>query len=519
MESNQENRTDVLARQQRETSLYHMKAAFNGLVGHRRQIHSGKDLFPSYDIARFWTVVVGAFSLLEQSLKLLVSAHTEGYLRRPRKGTSNKEGQSPAEKDSHRLFDVFGRLRDEDKNLLEDLYREYASFAQFDSEFSTLGQYLKALDGDRGQVAWRYFLLEGTGKLSGPLNPDVLLELIAGTIDILSREFAPQWHGMHGVHCRLGHALTSALNDAALDQAAASDGISDKTFEDMNTWKRGKYGHHLINAFSKYIRTKYLDGEYGEEVVAWLSRSVEHFQKSAQMEGDVNLLLFLQMATRCCATTDGKRFTFRNHLPQKIWESRHTWHEGWAVGWRKAGGPWRTVAIEYPPNHHYEDWGLPLRAGQMFATVSEMEDRPTMGEIDPTKAVDLRILRNGKVLAQMRAKFFSYTPSAGIVGEDEPPESMGRNGDDEKVTHMEFIRVGDCLPEGESDDANAPGFPRLVNSYACLECAGTGFCPDCLGEADAGDCQTCPGATGLCPACKGHGMDGHHEIVASTEAS
>ena len=495
---------DEIANRQRETSVNHMKAALKELVGHRSQIQPGKELL----IARFWPVVGGAFSLLEQSLKLLVSVHKQGYL----DGTGENKGET-ARDDSHKLSEVFGKLKDEDKNLLEEHYGEYASFVQFDSEFSTLGQYLNALDKHGGQVAWRYSLLESTRELPGPLKPDILLELIAGTIDILSREVSQQWHGMHGIHLRLERALKDALGKAAENKVVSPDSMS---AEDMTAWVRERHGPRLLNTFSRHIRAGSLDGEHGKGVSAWLDNAMGRLRKSAKESGDVNLLRFLQMAASCCATTDGKRFTFRNHLPQNIWESPRPWREDWAVSWREADAPWRTVAIDYPPNHHYEDWGLPLRAGQRFAIVlSEMEDAPTVGEIDPTKAMDLRILRNEKVLAQMRAKLSSYPPPAHIVDEDELPESMGQ-----KVTDMEFIRVGDCLPEGESGDADAPGFPQLGNSYACLECAGTGFCPDCLGSAEtADDCQTCPDATGLCLACKGYRMDGHHEIMASTEAS
>lgn len=474
-----------------------MKGAWEQLVKHRRQIR-GRDLAPSYDAVRFWPFIVSAYSLLEQCLKLLVGIRTAGYL----KGG----GQDTDKGDSHDLAKVFGRLTKLDRDLLEECYAEYASLIQFDERFSTLDEYLKVLSKNKGQIAWRYFLLEKSrenmDKLPGPLNPDLLLEVMHGVLDIL---MAKGWadHGMHGIHRRLMHQLGEASSNALLQEARSIED-SNAVMSDLDAWVGREGG--LVNAFSKHIRVGALDRKCGDALVKCLDTAVDQLRESAEQEYDVDMLRFLNMATRCCMTTDGSRFKFRNHRPTPISESDQ-WHGGWRLSWRAEESSW-SGPIDDPPGNRIDEWGLPLRNGQAFtAGWRKTTDAPTSQELAPGTCDELKVLRHGRVLVRMRARVTScYMSSWGNRSESTDWR--------DKPGQATFIRIGDCLDAGEAGNAHEGGQLELVTGYACQECAGTGFCRDCLGEATrADDCRACAGTKGLCPTCRGYGLDGHHAIL------
>ena len=458
-----------------------MGGAFKQLVEHRRQVR-GRDLAPHYDTARLWPVVVDAYSLLEQCLKLLVGIRTEGYLTGGGVGTAKDDG--------HNLAKAFGRLAELDRRLLEECYAEYASFIQFPPEFPKLEQYLQVVSEKGGQIAWRYFLLESSldsmGELPGPLNPDMFLEVISNALDIL---MAKAWtdHGMRGVHRRLQHQLCDALS-----QPLPQEGVS---IEDLNAWVQR--GGGLINAFSRHIRAGALDGKCGDALAKWLGEAVEQLRQSAEQQYDVDMLRFLHMASRCCMTMDGKRFEFRNHRPEPLSESQGPRRGGWSISWRTGESPWN-VPIDDPPSQGLDHWGLPLRTGQAFtASWRRTENAPAMQELVPGTRGELKVLHHGQVLVNMRALVSSRGRPGRSIGPDEPLESA------------RFIRTGDCRAADGAGSESECHYPALVEGYACPECAGTGFCRNCLGEAaNAADCHACADALGLCPACRGHGRDG-----------
>lgn len=469
-----------------------MKGAWEQLVKHRRQIR-GRDLAPSYDAVRFWPFIVSAYSLLEQCLKLLVGIRTAGYL----KGG----GQDTDKGDSHDLAKVFGRLTKLDRDLLEECYAEYASLIQFDERFSTLDEYLKVLSKNKGQIAWRYFLLEKSrenmDKLPGPLNPDLLLEVMHGVLDIL---MAKGWadHGMHGIHRRLMHQLDEASSNALLQEARSIED-SNAVMSDLDAWADREGG--LVNAFSKHIRVGKLDGELSEGLVKWLDAAVDQLRESAKQRYDVDMLRFLHMATRCCMTTDGSRFKFRNHRPTPISESDQ-WHGGWRLSWRAEESSW-SGPIDDPPIKRLQKGGLPLRTGQTFiASWHNTANAPADQEFISETSGELKVLRHEQVLAHMRARMSSWS----YRGES---TDWGQNLD-----HATFRRIGGRLDADGTGGEQESGWPSPVTDFACPECAGTGFCRDCLGgAAKADDCRACADATGLCPTCRGYGLDGHHAIL------
>ena len=492
---------DVMPVDQYRHKAHLMEGAFQQLVEHRRQVQGG-DLAPHYDATRFWPVVVGAYSLLEQCLKLLVGIRKAGYLDDGR-GAETKRG------DSHNLAKVFSRLSELDTRLLEECYAEYASFIQFPPEFQKLEQYLQEVSKKGGQIAWRYFLLEKSPKnmkeLPGPLSPDMFLEITRSAIDIL---MAKAWtdHGMHGVHRRLQHQLSDALSRRLPLESVSID--------ESDEWVQR--GGGLINAFSRHIRAGALDGECGGALAKWLDEAVEQLRQSAKQEYNVDMLRFLHMASRCCMTTDGKRFEFRNHRPEPLSKSLRPRRGGWSISWRTKESSW-SGPIDDPPSQRLDDWGLPLRTGQAFtASWRRTENAPAMQELVPGTHGELKVLRHGQVLANMWARVSSSGPQGRFIGPDEPLKSTDRG---EKLGHATFRRTGDCRAAEGAGSEHEYDYPALVEGYACPECAGTGFCRNCLGEAaNADDCHACADTPGLCPACRGHGRDGHHAILAATDA-
>ena len=486
---------DIMSLDEYRDKVDLMEGVLQQLVEHRRQIQ-GLDLAPNYDAVRFWPVVVSAYSLLEQCLKLLVGIRTEGYL--------NGGGVGTGRGDGHDLAKIFGRLTELDRDLLEECYAEYASFVQFPPEFQSLDQYLQVVINNGGQIAWRYFLLEksleNVGALPGPLSPDMLLEIMRRALDIL---LAKGWtdHGMHGVHRRLEHQLGDGLR-----RPLPQEGLS---IDDLDAWVR--CGGGLINAFSKHIRVGALDGEAGDALTKWLDEAVEQLRQSAEQQHDVDMLRFLHMAARCCMTTEGKRFEFRNHRPKPISESLGQWRGGWSLSWRAGSSSWHGP-IDDPPRHRLEDWGLPLRTGQaLTASWHRTGNAPAMRELIPGTSGELKVLRHERVLAQMRARVTSCGPPSRFVNPDEPHAPTDRG---EKLADATFIRTGDCSDADRAGSEHESDPLELASGYTCLECAGTGFCRDCLGEAaKAGDCRACADALGLCPTCRGYGLDGHHAIL------
>ncbi len=274
----------------------------------------------------------------------------------------------------------------------------------------------------------------------------------------------------------------------------------------MEGWKRNNDG--IINAFSKYIRVGDLQ-PYSDAMREWLDHSMKQFQRMAEEEHDIDLCQFLGMADKCCMTFHGKRFSFRNNRPKPLSTSLEDWRTGWSIKWQSGESVWEGPIYD-PPSHRLDDWGLPLRTGQAFtASWRKTENAPAMQELVPGTRGELKVLRHGRVLASMWAR----VSSRGFIGPDEPLESTDRG---EKLSHATFRRTGNCRDADGAGSEPERHYPALAEGYACPECEGTGFCWNCLGEAaKADDCQVCVDASGLCPTCRGYGLDSHY-LIAET---
>ena len=125
------------------------------------------DLVPGQVNAQAWGYVVAGYFLLEQSLKLLL----------------HMRSVSPGK--THTLsVDLFGKLPEDDKNILREYYCDFRS--AFESAktfpFSELDEFLINLDGgtnDKGKHVgsfdWRYFLIE---EAQGGTMPTVSIEFL-----------------------------------------------------------------------------------------------------------------------------------------------------------------------------------------------------------------------------------------------------------------------------------------------------------------------------------------------------
>lgn len=283
---------DVIPASEYNNKVHQMWGASKELAELRCQI-KGYDLSPSYDAVRFWPIIISAYSLFEQCLKLLISIRTPNYL--------ITKGQ--AYKDGHDLVTIFGRLTELDKKLLEQCYIEYASFIEFPLQlFPTLEAYLKKVG--KGQITWRYFLLEtdpeNLSKLPAPFSPDILLEVTRGVISILKAKAFTD-HGLDNtVSRRLEYSLEEVLRH--------SECFIDVTHEDLNDWLQQNNG--IINAFSSYIYFGTLE-RYNQAMHQCLDDSVEILRKETQPY-DFEIKHFLLMAKKRYITWTGERFEFHN---------------------------------------------------------------------------------------------------------------------------------------------------------------------------------------------------------------
>ena len=463
---------DVLAPEKYGHKVHLMKVVLKDLRRHRGRIQ-GRDMMPGYDEARLWSTIVSSYSLLEQSLKMLVGVRTVDYLPPAR-------GKDTAIGDGHNLMRVYKRLTELDKEILEEAYAQYASFIEFPSEFPTLRSYLTTIG--RGQVPWRYFLLErdfdDLSGLPSPLSPDMLLEVVHALISIL---MAKSWndHGSSNIYSRVEWSLRDALlHPSPLEQLST---------EDLSNWTRD--GNGVVNAFSRYLRAGPLD-DYSDAMRKWLDDSVAAVRAMASREGenDVDLLRFLDVSKRCCVTFRDNRFSFRNYLPLPL-SSLNT-HGGWTIEWHSESATWQGPVDDVKE--------LPLRPGQSFAARWHSDaEGPTRRDMMPGQG-RLVVRRNARTLASLNVHLFSV--GTGGWG------SVDLNREDGPVNSATFV---------VSDRDGA--FPEKLADLTCMTCLGTGFCPECRGESLAGSCRNCPTADGLCPECLGYGRDGNH-IIASTAA-
>ena len=381
--------------------------------------------------------------------------------------------------------------RGESRNLLENFLQKKEEKGKTEEKplsMAVLERMARKFEEDLPSIAYPHVLL------------GILLELTRCALDILEAKAFKKPYKPSGVYHRLEDLLESALQH----NSSPPPSWSEQKFEDflngddLEGWEQDNDG--IINAFSKYIRVGDLQ-PYSDAMREWLDHSMKQFQRMAEEEHDIDLCQFLDMADKCCMTFHGKRFSFRNNRPKPLSTSLGDWRTGWSIKWQSGESVWEGP-IDDPPSHRLDDWGLPLRPGQIFRARwhNRRGSAPARQELVNGKHGELKVLCQGRVLAHMWADVSSW----------------GLRRESAKLSHATFRRIGDCRDADGAGSEPECHYPALVEGYACPECAGTGFCRNCLGEAaKADDCQVCVDAPGLCPTCRGYGLDSHH-LIAET---
>ena len=581
-----------------QDSLLNMQTHFEDLCKQRPR-NWGHGLKPYDDVMRFQPVIVQAYSLLEQCLKLLIAIRDEVYLDK-----RDKKKLTPAQEDSHNLQEVFKKLTDIDKCRLGKCYDQYASYIRCTNQFPTLDNFLE--NEGKSQVSWRYLTLEkglsmrlvqllagflsfesnmrkvdrifsskqcslkgcaerypekfwkmidfltgflrteGSGKniqghnlaannceelndllkkflqnrnqqsktegkplsiealwrmarrfqdnLPSKAHPNVLLgillELIHCVLNIIKANAYKKPYELEGVSRRLEDLLKEAQRHS---YSSLPPDWSEQKFEefldgdDLQRWEQNGVG--TINAFSKYIRVGVLQ-KYSDAMREWLNHSIKRLQCKA--EHDIDLRRFLDIASRCCVTFDGNRFSFCSNRPHPLSTNLEDWGKGWSIKWEKTKGSIWEGPIDDIPCRKMKDFGLPMWPGQSFrATWGRTKRYPAPQSIEFGAHGQLTVSRNKKPLLSITAR-------------------CGRPIRSSRTRNAEFVRVDDCHGMSDSTHRNT--------GYDCLYCKGTGFCVDCLGEPKKGNnCEKCKSHQGLCPECEGYGLSGHHLIARTLD--
>ena len=141
------------------------------------------DLVPEYVAAQVWGYVITGYSLVEQSLKLLLAV---------------RQKQVPK---THSLSKLFDLLDDQDKLDLREYYTDYRETDGGNTgnfPIHKLDEYLIKLDGDEnsqgfpmGSIDWRYYPIEKNYSSSMPLVcVDYLHEICYGSIVIVRHAYS-----------------------------------------------------------------------------------------------------------------------------------------------------------------------------------------------------------------------------------------------------------------------------------------------------------------------------------------
>ena len=210
-------------------------------------------------------------------------------------------------------------------------------------------------------------------------------------------------------------------------------------------------------------------------------RTVCQLHETAQQAYDIDVRRLLYMAAKCHATTDGKRFLFPNHRLAPL--SVHGVNGGWSIHWQADDGMSWTGPVDDPLDCNIDDWGLPLRAQQSFRPRwRHSTTAPTVHQITPLATGELRVLRHGHLLVRMKAiSLPRFRSDVDHKGRSEAPDSA------RTLSHAMFIRIDDGFYGDGVDSERGAADLEPVNHDVCQDCAGTGFCRDCLGEADRAD--------------------------------
>ena len=455
-----------------------------GSLHHARTAIKLPEIIPESDIARHWLLITGIFSLLEQSLKFLHKLTKPNY------------GDGQMRSHGHDLPAVYQDLQPEHQQDLRQYFDEYASLLGI-TDLGGLDEYLKEKGGkdqhgkDRYQ-RWRYFLIERSlEKLdqgqTGPLHPDLLLEVITGALDLASNH-------IYG-HRRINSVSHRLENRITKNYALFGDGGG---IEDIQAWRNDN--PYCINACSRWLRAADLDTYASPFMRNWItdtmSRSVDVDTTRDQAMGlnrnlgiAYDMEIFKRRARRSCFMWDGKKFVSRNPRPAPVREINLQGE--WSMEWKSNGVLW-TGCLNRAVTQ------IPARPGQIVRVgiqgALQDEDGNPMGadDLSSQPVGDLALKMDGKLAVEMSAQL--YHPSGGAE----------RAGDGTPFGYsISFIKTDD---NGEYEQV-------LYSDFQCVKCRGTGFCSVCLGESEDGVCRT----GGLCGDCRGYGEDGQHLLAVVAE--
>ena len=195
------------------------------------------ELVAGQEIWDAWPFVTLTYSLLEQSLKALVSKRDSTY------------GKDEMKDDGHSLIYVYKRLPDSDKERMQKAYRAYQSLHHY-IETEEIKEFLTFRDKEGKTVTvdpyveWRYVLLEGwSGKIWSKTSPEALLEIARQALDILQNAVTGQEKEIRTVGDRLNDSLRVGIRRKSCDCLSGEEG----------EWKTLRGSNH-INMVSVCLR-------------------------------------------------------------------------------------------------------------------------------------------------------------------------------------------------------------------------------------------------------------------------
>lgn len=496
-------------------SLSHrMRQALDALYRAKFQI-TGVELSSIADIARHWPIVIGCYSLLEQSLKLLI------MMRR------NKYDLNYARRFSHNIIQLYDELGDTDREDLEVFYIEYASmlgapslvdYPQLRSylERITMGKYSNSKKSGKGYEAWRYCLLEypdcGLTEY-GVLVIDVVFEIIHGVLSIIEKDCHDN-RPLVTVFKSLEQSIEDAINEPSTlcFQPADEEGVMESCPIPQEILEKiDKMG--AVNLIAQYVRTREDIGTDTKDNAPgwhrWLDMSIAYLEGDdstghlqgiegyysrpamtwGRTYGDSHCATFLNRAKLVQLFWDTDRFKIRNQLPVKL--------ELYDVEWR-----WKSEHTDLRVACHLPVRSIPCATGQYFKVHWNLEDIKGHPVELHGSAGELTIYRDGQEATRFPATALLVT-KGGHVGDDGQMAISSWSA--RFVRNDNHLSQEDLFKQLQREDGDG---------YNCGECSQTGWCPHCEGCG----CSACaiPG-NGLCSACKGYRKVGYYLLTECGE--
>lgn len=492
---------------------HRMRQSLDALYRAKFQI-TGVELSPIADIARHWPTVTGCYSLLEQSLKLLMMMRRDQY------------DLKYARSFRHNIVQLYDELVDTDRRDLEAFYIEYASmlgapsladYPQLSSylERITMGRASNSKKSGKGYEAWRYCLLEypdcGLTEY-GVLVIEIVFEVIHGVLSIVEKDCYDN-RPLLTVSRRLEQSIEDAINESMTlcfqpadeEGAVESCPIPQEVLAGVD-----KVGS--VNLIAQYVRTRENVGadtrDSAPEWHRWLDMSIAYLKgedNTGQLQGiegyysrpanvkgsiygDSHCDTFLNRAKSVQLFWDTDRFKVQNQLPVRP--------EFYDVEWR-----WKSEHTDLRVACRLPVRSIPCTTGQYFKGHWRIEDtggRPV--EIQGSSG-ELIVYCDGQEATRFPAT--AFVTGGGVVGNDGKMAVSSWTA--RFVRNDNHLSKKDLFKQLQREDGDG---------YDCEECSQTGWCIHCEGCG----CSACatPG-NGLCSACKGYRKVGYYLLTECGE--